>query len=460
MHRHTALDRWPAMTAFQEFCLTISPNGSDLQRLVQDELKTHVRAQSIARHGQARFSFRVDMSSARPESFKQLRAPEKVYALVIRKKTSEIAPWLGDLSGTEAEDALAEYVASADGWPGALETWRNFVADARSSEDQENSQDESSRFAGKISLAELPRSFRVTGKRSGKFLGHLSSNGICEALGEAVAKHHEWGVALRGFDLEVVLHVNDEMLFVSLPLLERSDAKQANFRMPGLTQPVAWAMARTADINPGDQVLDPMCGSGIILLEAAQSWSSAQYLGFDTDPNQICRAAENLSGLTVRTRRSIGLGLGDATRLPVATASCNVILCDLPFGKQFGSLEDNEVLYPHAAAEFRRVLKLGGRAVLLTNQANSAKLVDTLSRPDCGWEIKSRRPLSMGFMEAVLIRADAVEFDRALQPPPPESERLPWEDPRGRAKWGSLRAKERAPLQPTASLRQAAAMAV
>merc|ERR1711862_234743 len=44
----------------------------------------------------------------------------------------------------------------------------------------------------------------------------------------------------------------------------------------------------------------------------------------------------------------------------------------MPFGKQFGSVSGNESLYPAALAEFARVVRPGGIAVILTSNANSA----------------------------------------------------------------------------------------
>ena len=35
---------------------------------------------------------------------------------------------------------------------------------------------------------------------------------------------------------------------------------------------------------------------------------------------------------------------------------CNGLMCDLPFGKQYGSRADNLDLYPRALAEFARVM--------------------------------------------------------------------------------------------------------
>jgi len=46
--------------------------------------------------------------------------------------------------------------------------------------------------------------------------------------------------------------------------------------------------AQTLDIKPGNVVLDPMCGSGALLLEALLFWPHARYIGLDIHPAQVC----------------------------------------------------------------------------------------------------------------------------------------------------------------------------
>jgi len=409
-----------------------------------------------------------------PSAFQELHAPEKLYAVVLKQPTSELIPLVRDLPGMQAEEALAAHIADAPGWARALATWRTFAAASASSTgiavgsavhcEGCHAGDVGSGF----DLEGLPQSFRVSGKRSGRAMAHLGSNGISEITGEAIAEKRGWQVALRGFDVEVVVHVNDELLIVALPLLERTSARQSNFGLTGLSQPVAWAMAKSASIERGELVLDPMCGSGIILLEAAQCWPGARYLGFDSDAWQLQRSAQNLALLSGRTRSCVGLARGDGSRLPLPDACADVVLCDLPFGKQFGSLEENETLYPAAVNEFRRVLKTGvGRAVLLTNQVNAPRLAAALLAEPGAWEVTCRRRLTLGFMEAVIFLATATATPQGAasngqrEPGvlPPETVRLPWEDGRGRAKWSSFKALDRQPLQPVMSIRPQAAIA-
>jgi len=57
---------------------------------------------------------------------------------------------------------------------------------------------------------------------------------------------------------------------------------------------------------------------------------------------------------------------GDAIAIPLSNASIDVVLSDLPFGRQHGSPMANKILYPRILSEIARVLHREGRAVLLT----------------------------------------------------------------------------------------------
>jgi 23S rRNA G2445 N2-methylase RlmL len=140
---------------------------------------------------------------------------------------------------------------------------------------------------------------------------------------------------------------------------------------------VAAAMVRLAGIAPGMTVLDPMCGAGTILAEALalarrrKGEAPIQLLGGDIDPHAVFVSTQNLGRLG-----PVGLARWDARSLPLAEASVDRLLCNPPFGKQLASAEEILPLYTALAREWNRVLKPGGRAVLLVmeHQALSTAL--------------------------------------------------------------------------------------
>ncbi|KAL6737203.1 hypothetical protein Aduo_010868 [Ancylostoma duodenale] len=61
----------------------------------------------------------------------------------------------------------------------------------------------------------------------------------------------------------------------------------------------------------------------------------------------------------------------DAVNLPFRDNLVDAIVTDLPFGKKIGSVDDNRVLYPRLLMEWERVVKPGGRLVVMTHDKRS-----------------------------------------------------------------------------------------
>jgi 23S rRNA G2445 N2-methylase RlmL len=153
-------------------------------------------------------------------------------------------------------------------------------------------------------------------------------------------------------------------------------------RPASLRPTVAAAMVRLAEVKPRHVVLDAMCGGGTLLAEylAAVGKIRAEKppaLGGDLDAGAVRAAGVNLSKLGA-TR----LCRWDATRLPLAGESVDRVVSNPPFGKQLGTPESVGPLYRAALREYDRVLRPGGRAVLL---AGDMAALRTAAR-SVGWE--------------------------------------------------------------------------
>jgi SAM-dependent methyltransferase len=135
-------------------------------------------------------------------------------------------------------------------------------------------------------------------------------------------------------------------------------------RMPASTNPlIAAVMVRLAKLSAGDAVLDPFCGAGTLLVLAGESAEAVDLVGVDLNRSWLAKSRHNLSS------RRLGGALvnADAGRLPIADASIDRVVSNLPFGKRIGSHHVNTELYPRALREIARVLHGQGRAVLLTD---------------------------------------------------------------------------------------------
>lgn len=131
---------------------------------------------------------------------------------------------------------------------------------------------------------------------------------------------------------------------------------------------VAAAMARLSGLGPGQTLIDPMCGAGTILAEAAdlagrRRITDATILGGDIDPNAVFCTTQNLDRFA-----RVPVVRWDATRLPLEGESVDRIVCNPPFGEKLLDPAEVEPLYRAMLREFDRVLRPGGKAVLLTSE--------------------------------------------------------------------------------------------
>ncbi|MBM3981248.1 MAG: methyltransferase [Planctomycetes bacterium] len=139
---------------------------------------------------------------------------------------------------------------------------------------------------------------------------------------------------------------------------------------------VAAAMVRLAGVGPGMTVLDPFCGAGTLMAEALivaeqrGRGGAIRVIGGDIDPNAVFVTSQNLAHVG-----RAALARWDATALPLESDSVDRIISNPPFGKQLSSIDKIGALYEGSAAEWDRVLRPGGRAVLLAMEHEGLKRV-------------------------------------------------------------------------------------
>jgi tRNA (guanine6-N2)-methyltransferase len=91
-------------------------------------------------------------------------------------------------------------------------------------------------------------------------------------------------------------------------------------------------------------------------------------LGGDID-----RAALRAAGPNLRRLGDVFLARWDARALPLGDQSVDRIICNPPFGKQLSRPEAIGPLYRDALREWDRVLRRGGRAIVLVSDLPALK---------------------------------------------------------------------------------------
>ena len=193
------------------------------------------------------------------------------------------------------------------------------------------------------------------------------------AVEAAILKHHpKWRLERDEAPVEIWLHQLGRELRLSLRMTaphQRSRGGRSVEREAALRPTIAAAMVRLSDPRPSDVVLDPMCGTGTLLLERAEAGRYRQLLGGDIDPGAVKAALANF-GLRHQPRE---FSQWDARALPLDPASVTVVLCNLPWGRQIGNPRQLPELYAKVLAEAVRVLVPGGRMVLITSEWRELK---------------------------------------------------------------------------------------
>lgn len=216
-----------------------------------------------------------------------------------------------------------------------------------------------------------PPLFSVTVSFVGK--RNYSTPEIKEVCAEGIVKGHGWTYTEddAAADLNVRLFIEHEIAYVGVRLGERSLHRRtykAVHRPGSLKPPVAAALLFLAGVRPGLQVLDPCCGGGTILIEAAAS--GAEVCGGDLEPAAVSAARTNAQAAGV----AAGVNLWDAQALPLADGAVDRIVSNLPWGRQAEVESTLRVFYRHACAEMRRVVAAGGKIALLTNAPELVEL--------------------------------------------------------------------------------------
>lgn len=154
----------------------------------------------------------------------------------------------------------------------------------------------------------------------------------------------------------------DEKLYLGVRLTDdriRYNYTEPRLRKGALRPSVAAAMAHLIAPSGGETIVDPMCGTGTLIQECIAIQPDARYLCGDSSEEAVQISRQRLAG------SAADIACWDALRLPLGDNSVDGFICNLPFGKQYGTDEAIDRLYRNLTTHWIDLLKLSGRMLLM-----------------------------------------------------------------------------------------------
>ena len=220
-----------------------------------------------------------------------------------------------------------------------------------------------------LEIAEMrtASSFRVTTKRVGNHT--FTSMDVQREAGTALVEQYGCAVDLDNYGLNVRVDIYEKICVVSLQLTQKALSK----RQRGVYQPrtvlrtsVAYAMLQFARLGEGKgALLDPFCGSGTILIEAAQIFPELELYGCDFFPEAVDGARQNVESLALEKRIEIRQADARALGRTFPPEHFCAIVTNPPYGVRLGQNLNFASFYRVFLEQAWKVLEPGGLLVLL-----------------------------------------------------------------------------------------------
>ncbi|XP_055028019.2 THUMP domain-containing protein 2 isoform X1 [Misgurnus anguillicaudatus] len=378
-------DQWTVNACITSYC-------AGMEELLVEEVKHKLFATEVEQ-----ISGRVFFcSNAHLHTMTQLKSAERLF-LLLRKAAPISLPKNAAKAAVVIQQSI---VGDANIWKQSLLLWKALQTELQDRQQhgqkrkREREEDDSLNAVANSThslssntqlgkeLNQQSISFRVSCRCSGVIARCYTSQRLSRIIGMAIKEKLKWKVDLREPILEVNVNVSDDHCIIGMPLLKHPLASRCYMKHNGLRSTIAWAMAYLCPKQLNNCViLDPMCGVGAVLLEAAQEYSNALFLGMDTDMSQLQKAAENVN--TAGMEEKVQLLQSSAMEIPLTSGVVDAVLCDVPFGRKFSCSIDMPTALPHLLKEMERVLCVGGHLVLLLSLQLSAQLKKIVCKHKC-----------------------------------------------------------------------------
>ncbi|MCE2400082.1 methyltransferase domain-containing protein [Candidatus Poribacteria bacterium] len=206
--------------------------------------------------------------------------------------------------------------------------------------------------------------FRVISRMSG--FRNFQKRDLQQVV-ERVLIDRGWQFTQSNSGLDVWAEVHGQDAYISIKLsksdMAQRSRKQAR-RSESIKPTLAYGMVWLSQLHPNDIFLDPMCGTGTILLERALAARYRYLIGGDISKDALQATQKNFG----RRHQPRQFFHWNAQSLPVQPNSIDKIVCYLPILENNINSSQFANLYKKCLLQFEEALKPKGKMVLLTLQ--------------------------------------------------------------------------------------------
>ncbi len=209
-------------------------------------------------------------------------------------------------------------------------------------------------------------SVAVRTRRFQKHFLRLSTEELTRRIGTAVSENRE--VDLETPDIEVRVLLSDALhFFISEVQIDRTqfeERKVANrpfFSPISLHPKFARALVNLTEVKRGQRLLDPFCGTGGILLEAALI--GAKVFGSDISSEMVTGCKKNLDHFQADYEVIEAADVGEIRNI---FPEMDAVATDPPYGRATSTNSESiESLYARGFSAMKEVLRPGGNLVMV-----------------------------------------------------------------------------------------------